>query len=311
MSTEPVAPATPGAADAPVYPVVADTRHATDELCAFLASFFAAKNSHDVGATMQHFSPDVVTYTDSVLGWPLDGFEIIEGTFLHYMPTWPATALSYPTRILGDTGSALVAFTDTPELFGGELRILGALDFKDGKIVRWVDYWDSTSFDDGLYAQMRTPAEAFPSDFKESAIGVRAAPALVAIATQLQEALAAGDAQAVAQLLSYDAVFEDMALRTQLLGRADIARYLGGVLAMAPFGAGSTLRHVVGGETGGGFEWLAAPGAGVAGGITALEVDADGRVSRLTSVYDSRQLRDSDKRSLVLRSVGLDDQLSA
>jgi hypothetical protein len=29
---------------------------------------------------------------------------------------------------------------DTPELFGGELRILAAVDFADGKIIRWVDY---------------------------------------------------------------------------------------------------------------------------------------------------------------------------
>ena len=34
---------------------------------------------------------------------------------------------------------------DTPELFGGELRILAAVDFRDGKIVRWVDYWDAAA----------------------------------------------------------------------------------------------------------------------------------------------------------------------
>src|SRR3984957_2754694 len=45
-----------------------------------------------------------------------------------------------------DTHSALVAFTDTPELFGAEIRILAAIDFKDGKVVRWIDYWDGRSF---------------------------------------------------------------------------------------------------------------------------------------------------------------------
>lgn len=293
-------------ATAPAYPAVADTRCAADETCAFFESFFAAKNSHDVDATMAHFSPEVVTYTDAVLGWPLDGFDVIEGVFQQYMPAWPDTALSYPTRILGGPDSALVAFTDTPELFGGELRLLGAVDFKDGKIARWADYWDSTSFDPELYAKIRTPAEAFPTDFKESLIGVNAAPAFAAAATALQGALAAGDAHAAAQLFSDDAVYEDMALRTQILGRADIERYLGLVLADAPFGAGSRLRHIVGGDTGGGFEWFAAPGSTVAGGITALEVDGSSRISRLTTVYDSRQLSDSDRRSLVLRSVGLE-----
>jgi ketosteroid isomerase-like protein len=287
------------------YPAVADMRFAADETCAFFASFFAAKNSHDVGATMQHFSPDLVTYTDSTLGWPIDGFDALEGVFQQYMPTWPDFALSYPTRILGGPGSALVAFTDTPELFGGELRILGAVDFKDGKIVRWADYWDSTNFDDELYAKMRTPAEAFPSDYKETLIGVNAAPAFVAIATGLQEALAAGDAHGAAQLLADDAIYEDLALRMQLLGRADIERYLAGVLARAPFGAGSRLRHIVGGDVGGGVEWFPAFGSAIAGGITALEIDDSSRISRLTMVYDSRQLPESDRRSLVLHSVGL------
>jgi ketosteroid isomerase-like protein len=285
------------------YPAVADARCASTEVSACFASFFAAKNSHEVAATMRHFSPEVVTYTDAILGWAFDGFEVIEGVFAQYMPTWPPSGLSYPTRILGDAGTALVAFTDTPELFGGELRILGAVDFRDGKIVRWVDYWDSVTFDDALYEQLRTPAPNFPTDFKEGSIGLNAAPALVEIATRLQDAFAAGDAQAASVLLSEDTVYEDMALRTQLLGRADTAAYLSRVLDTAPYGMGSRLRHVVGGATGGGFEWIAGPDRAVAGGITAVEVDSRGLASRLTCVYDSRQLSDAHRRSLALLSI--------
>ena len=80
---------------------------------------------------MKHFSPHLVTYTDATLGWPLDGFDAVKNIFLQYKPK---TGLSYPTRIIGGANSAVVAFTDTPELFGGELRILGAVDFKDGEI---------------------------------------------------------------------------------------------------------------------------------------------------------------------------------
>jgi hypothetical protein len=82
-----------------------------------------------------------------------------------YMPKWPPTGLSYPTRISGDTHSALVAFTDTPELFGGEIRILAAVDFKDGKVVRWVDYWDGRSFGVETAAKMRTPPDKLPTNF--------------------------------------------------------------------------------------------------------------------------------------------------
>ena len=52
------------------------------------------------------------------------------------MPGWAPPARSYATRILAGDTSALVQMTDTPELFGGELRILAAIDVADGKIVR-------------------------------------------------------------------------------------------------------------------------------------------------------------------------------
>lgn len=286
-----------------IYPQIVDTSHASDETKAFFASFFTAKSRHDIEETMRHFSPDLVTYTDATLGWPLDSFDILQSIFSQYMPNWPETGLSYPTRIIGGTGSAIVAFTDTPELFGGELRILGAVDFKDGKIIRWVDYWDSRSFDDDLYKDMRTPEETFPTDFKESAIDVMASSKIISIATQLQSAFATADAQAASSLFSYDAIYEDMTLRTQLLGRAEIEGYLSRVLLKAPFGEGSGLRHIVGNDLGGGFEWIGSPMTAVKFGITALELDAQGKISRLTSVYDGRELTDAELQNLVLLSL--------
>lgn len=286
-----------------IYPQIVDKSHASEEVSAFFDSFFTAKSRHDIDGTMKHFSPNLVTYTDATLGWPLDGFDTVKGIFVQYMPNWPETGLSYPTRIIGGTGSAIVAFTDTPELFGGELRILGAVDFKDGKIVRWVDYWDSRSFDGDLYKKMRTPAKKFPTDFKEGAIAVTASPQIISAATKLQNAFAAGDSEAASGLFSYDAVYEDMALRAQLLGRAEIKRYLKMVLAKAPFGEGSKLRHIVGNELGGGFEWIGSPVTGVKFGITALELDSNAKITRLTSVYDGRQLQDEELQSLVLLSM--------
>jgi hypothetical protein len=287
------------------YPAEPDTRHASAETVTFFDSFFAAKNSHVVADTMAHFSPEVVTYTESILGWPLDGFEVIEQTFAQHMPTWPATALSYPTRILGGTGSVLVAFTDMPELFGAELRLLGAVDFKDGKIVRWVDYWDSRIFDDELYLQMKTPAEHFPASFHEEEIPVSAASEMVEASTRLQALLAAGDAAGAAALFSYDVIFEDMALRMQLQGRSMTERYLTASLPAAPYGVASSLRHIVGGPTGGGFEWIAPDASGVACGITALELDTAGLISRVTTVYDSRLLAAGDHDLLVSNVLGV------
>ncbi len=124
------------------------------------ATFFETKTACDVEGTMAYFSPDLASYIDATLGWDFDSYDALKGAFEQYMPNWSPPARSYATGVLVQRASALVHMTDTPELFGGELRILAAIDVAEGKIVRWVDYWDSSSFDDVLYAQFRTPATA-------------------------------------------------------------------------------------------------------------------------------------------------------
>jgi hypothetical protein len=197
-----------------------------------------------------------------------------------------------------------VHMVDTPELFGGELRILAAVDFADGKIVRWVDYWDSSAYDPGLYQQFRASADRFPANLKDGQVASRAAPELVSAATTLHQALAGPDASAAAAALHTDVVLADMALRTQVIGRIETTRYLERVLGRVPYGHGSTLRHVVGGGDGGGFEWTAGSDAGRLAGITALELDASGLITTITSVYDSRQLDSAAKRALIEAAAG-------
>ena len=252
-----------------------------------MEDFFRTKTSCDVAGTMSFFSPDLVTYTDATLGWDIDSFEALHAIFEQYMPNWGPPARSYSTGTFSNEHSALIHMVDTPELFGGELRILAAVDFSDGRIVRWVDYWDATPFDAHLYAQMRTPADVFPADLKDGVVATQAAPEVVTAATALQSAFAAGDADAAAGLLHTDVELEDMTMRTRLLGRIETSAYLARVLADVPYGRGSILRHVVGGHRGGGFEWTAADGLV---GVTAIELDADGLITRVTSVYDGRQV---------------------
>jgi hypothetical protein len=52
----------------------------------------------------------------------------------------------------------------------------------------------------------------------------------------------------------------------------------------------------VGGSHGGGFEWTSSTGLV---GNTALELGADGLITRITSVYDSRQLGADHKAALI------------
>ncbi|MGH9188011.1 MAG: nuclear transport factor 2 family protein, partial [Acidimicrobiales bacterium] len=238
-----------------------------------MEDFFRTKTSCDVAGTMSFFSPDLATYTDATLGWDIDSFDTLRATFEQYMPNWTPPARSYFTALFSNEHSALIHMVDTPELFGGELRILAAVDFADGKIVRWVDYWDATPFDADLYAQMRTPTGGFPTDLKDDVVITRATPELVATATALHAAFTAGDAGAAAALLHTDIVLEDMTLRTRLVGKLETLGYLSRVPAEVPYGQGGRLRHAVGGRHGGGFEWTSADGLV---GISAIELDAHG-----------------------------------
>jgi hypothetical protein len=272
-------------------------------LAATLEAFFQTKTACDVEGTMSYFSQNLASYIDATLGWDIDSYEALKAVFAQYMPNWSPPARSYATRVLSNETSALVNMTDTPELFGGELRVLAAIDFADGKIVRWVDYWDSSSFDSALYAQFRTPADAFPTDLKDSEVATQAAPEVVKAATVLQLAFSAGDAPAAANFLHTDVVFEDMSLRCQVIGRIETGRYLGRVLGDIPYGKSSRLRHIVGGSRGGGFEWTAGAHADALVGITGIELDTDGLITKVTSVYDSRQLVPARKAALVSASV--------
>ena len=289
----------------PLIPGVVDTTHSTQQVAAFFRSFFMAKSRHDVDATMSHFSTPTLTYIDATLGWPFYTHEALKTVFAQYMPKWPATGLSYPTRILGDERSALVAFTDTPELFGSEIRILAAIDMKDGKVVRWIDYWDGRQFGAELAAKMRTPSDSFPTDFKESSVADNASATIRAVAIKLHAAFSDNDATAAAALFSSDAVYEDMTLRTQVLGKLAIERYLGRALSRLPAGAGSSMLHVVGNDMGGGFEWRAAPAyrSTVRRGITAIALDRDGKVSRLTTVWDGAMVPQGDVKELMTLSI--------
>jgi ketosteroid isomerase-like protein len=264
-----------------------------------IETFFETKTAGDVAGTMAFLSPDLVSYIDATLGWQFDGYDALKGGFEQYMPTWSPPARSYATGVLFNETSALVRTTDTPELFGGELRILAAVDFAEGKIVRWVDYWDSSSFDDALYASLRTPGDGFPTDLKDGPVATQAAPELVAMATALQGAFGAADATAAGDLMHTDVLLEDMSLRTQVIGRIEATAYLGRILDAVPYGRSSRLRHVVGGSNGGGFEWTAGLGAHSLAGITALELHAEGLITTITSVYDSRQLEPDRKTGLI------------
>jgi hypothetical protein len=286
----------------PLYPEVVSTSHATPEAAAFFKSYFTAKSEHKPVPTTDHFSEAHLTYIDAALGWPFYSKKGMTDLFETYMPKWPPAGLSYPTRISGDTHSALIAFTDTPELFGGEIRILAAIDFKDGKIVRWIDYWDGRSFGAEMAAKMRTPPDKFPTNFDYDVASEGASAKIKDVAQKLSAAFAAGDAAAADALFTNDAAYLDRALRVRILGKQAIGKYLGRVLATAPYGKGAKLVHVVGSDQGGGYEWTN-DASSVKRGIVAIDLNSAGQIVRLDTTWDNGVMNDADLQALVLLSV--------
>ncbi len=284
------------------YPDVVDTSHATPEAAKFFKSYFTAKSEHKPVPTTDHFSEAHLTYIDAALGWPFYSKKGMTDLFEQYMPKWPPSGLSYPTRISGDTHSALVAFTDTPELFGGEIRILAAIDFKDGKIVRWIDYWDGRSFGAETAAKFRTPPDKFPTNFDYDVASDGASAKIKDLAQKLAAAFAAGDAGAADALFSSDAIYADRALRTVILGKLAIGKYLARVLATVPYGKGAKLVHVVGSDQGGGYEWTNTDSS-VKRGIVAIDLNAAGKIERLNTTWDNGVMSDADLQALVLQSI--------
>jgi hypothetical protein len=278
------------------YPAgVTDTSHCTPEAAAIFRGFFTAKSEHDVAPLMSYFSRANTTYLDACLGISLTSWQEVETTFASVFASAPASAISYPLRIVGDTRSAAIELVDTPEFFvPQEIRALSSVTFdRHQKIIRWVDYWDGRSS-----LKQNAITSTYPTDFKDSE--QNADPAVVRVAGQLQAAFAAGDAAAVVALMSYDVVHADMAAHTRVRGTLQAQRYYTRALGQLPYGPGASLVHAEGNRQGGGYEWSAAPDAApMRRGHTCIELDEDGKISYLITVYDSSLLSYPAYQSLV------------
>jgi hypothetical protein len=277
----------------PYPPDVTDTSHCTPEVAEIFRGFFTAKSEHDAVGVMSYFSTANTVYVDACLGAVFTSWQALSGFFTPYLPSRPATAISYPLRIVGDARSAAVELVDTPAFFGYEIRALSTITFDSNrKIIRWVDYWDGRSS-----LQQNTITSSYPTDFKDAE--QNADPAVVQAAQALQAAFAAGDAAAAAGLMSADVVHEDMAAHTRIRGQLQAQRYYTRALGQLPYGPGAALVHAEGSSQGGGFEWSAAADAApMRRGHTCIELDQAGKISRLTVIYDSSLLSNAAYQSL-------------
>ncbi|MFI8004713.1 hypothetical protein [Streptomyces sp. NPDC086010] len=281
-----------------------DFSHATPVVAERLVRFFRHKSAQDLEGTMALFARRPCTYIDATLGWDLGSWSELHVFFAQYMPGWPKGSASYPVRILGDLRSAVVFFTDTPGLFGsGEIRLAGAVDFERGLIARQVDYWDGRHFGVGELADLQLPADRFPSNFGESTVSGSSSPVMRRVVRDLVGALRVGDGATVAQMLSPDSVFEDIPAHIRIEGPRSISTYLSNTARLLPYaGSGTGIRHVLGSERGGGYEFMSTSGP-VPRGIVGLELDRWQKISRFTAVWDGSLVDDATLAVLAARAV--------
>lgn len=282
-----------------VYPNIADTSHASLRAVKFFQGYFTAKSQHNTTSWLQFFNPTQLVYYDATLGWAFPNRSAVELGLTEAVQSWAENATSYPLRILGNTASAVVHYVNTPGLFGAEIRSLSAIDFRDVKVTRQVDYWD------GRGNSVKATAVAdnqYPNDLGLATVEEQAASEMKTIVRQLNAALAAGNATAAAALFSYDAVFEDYTLRNREEGRLAIGLYLQRALPYLPYGPGTTVSHVLGSARGGGYEWQT-DGQHVRNGITALELDGSGSITRFTTVWDGSRMNDIAIQALAMLCI--------
>jgi hypothetical protein len=280
---------------------IQDSAYASPAVAQLIRDYHEAKSRHDVEATMSFFSRDNLVYSDATLG-TVSSWDSLHDLFSQYMPAW-GEGVSYATAVLGNEHSAVVVLRDSPELFGAEILALAAVDFGgDGKITRWVDYWDSRHFGLTLAAQMRTPLESFPESFGEENTPGSADPEMNDLVERLITRLSRSDATGAGTMFAVDAVLEDVTTHTAVRGRAAIERYLTRVIAQLPYGAGASVRRVLGSATSGGFEWVN-PGSEAKRGISAVSLDGDGNIVQMLSVWDGAMVGDQTLSMLTLAAL--------
>jgi len=125
---------------------------------------------------------------------------------------------------------------------------------------------------------------------------------LILHASKLVDALSRGDTEGSAALFSYDGALEDLCLNMKMVGLHTVSRYLARASHKSPYGPGLQLGNVVGGDIGGGFEWVSSSSE-VRTGVTSLSLNAEGRITRMIVVYDGRDLSAPSRNELALLTL--------
>ncbi|MEJ8571021.1 hypothetical protein [Microbaculum marinum] len=286
------------------FPDITDVSHSSLRTANTITGFFEAKSRHKAAQMVAFFAPrpDPVVYLEAGLGFAWESQDaLLEVWSGDAFANGPPEALSYPLRIVGGDGSAIVEFVNTPELLGREYRFIASITFDDdGNIIRWADYWD------GRASKSNVPYGAlgpYPADFRDDV--ENSSKLIRRITGKLHRALRKGDAAAAAAMFSPDGVLEDVPLHARIVGRIQIGRYFERALPLLPYARRAAMGHVSGGDFGGGYEWIPRATANnpLKRGITLVELDDQHRITRMTTMYDAYKLSEARYHNLFLAAA--------
>ncbi|MFI6620651.1 hypothetical protein [Streptomyces sp. NPDC050528] len=222
----------------------------------------------------------------------------LQAAFAQYMPAWPGTTRSHVTRSTGDENSAIVEFTDSPELFGREIRAIAAVDFLHGLIRREVDSWEGRRLGIAVANAPCTSNLRFPTAYGEEHLAECSAPARRRALGRPRVALTADD---TAGLFAEDTAFEDLAPNTEFTGASAIdaiGTYVSRAHTRLPYGVGVTVRRTLSNGRGHDYAWI---GDGFAGShrIIGVALDVVGRITRFITTWDAARLDDAAMATLL------------
>ncbi|MFM0290743.1 nuclear transport factor 2-like protein [Paraburkholderia megapolitana] len=207
-------------------------------------------------------------------------------------------------------------------------------DFDSGLVIRMTDYWDSREMGEsdivgpavtqgvafpnapihpgGVPRSSTTPAAPGPLALTTSVTGQPSASAeMIDFAQQFHAALCSANVNTILSFFTDDAIYINPLIHqgpvlygnfdqtTQIQGLDLISQLFFAVGAELPDGLGSSLVHIVGGQSGGGFEWKAGGQYANTGinrnglnGSTAIDL-YNGKIRRMSVKFDTFQLQQS------------------
>jgi ketosteroid isomerase-like protein len=301
-----------------------------EEVEAFGRSLYEAKDSLDAPRFASHFAEPHI-YQDAALSGHCGALATPQALQERYA-SGVFKRVGTPGKLCrfihatGDTRYGVMAevanlpktFFDAPLGFD----MLVVLEMKEGRICRNTDYWDSQQLGAALVPlhpdgkPRERPActpNTLPGDVPH------ASKEMLDFARSFHDAMASGRADRVLRFFADDALFVHPLLHSgppgyaiflrgiQVRGKDAIGRVMKAALAMMPDGSDSALVNVIGGATGGGFEWKAGGAFARQGlmrdgirGATSLDLFG-GRIQRMSVKFDAMQMTDGQRAAVSSR----------